>query len=75
MVREDQMPTKTKPPFTLPARDKADAADLVRHLLALRAEIERVIAMEHPELSEDAREHLVQAATAIVAGWYNSGRE
>lgn len=68
------MPTKTKTP-KLPLPDREDAADLVRHLLALRAEIENVITTENPSLSAEAREHLIQAATAIVAGWYNSGEE
>lgn len=69
------MPTKTKPPFVLSLPDREDAADLVRHLLALRAEIEHVVATENPGLSAEAREHLVQAATDIVASWYNTGKE
>lgn len=55
--------------------DRKDAADLVRHLLALRAEIEHIVATDNPHLSAEAREHLVQAATTIVASWYNSGKE
>ncbi len=66
------MPSKTKP-LSLP--DREDAADLVRHLLSLRTEIEHVITTENPGLSPEAREHLIQAATAIVASWYNSGEE
>jgi hypothetical protein len=68
------MPTKTKP-FALSSADRQDTTDLVRHLLALRTEIENVVETENPGLSDDAREHLIQAAVAIVAGWYNSGRE
>jgi hypothetical protein len=69
------MPHKTKPSFTLPLPDRDDTTDLVRHLLAIRADIEQVVATENPGLSAEAREHLVQAATDIVASWYNTGKE
>jgi hypothetical protein len=69
------MPTKTKPPLTLPAADRRDAADLVRHLIALRTEIENVVETENLGLSAEARENLIQAAVTIAAQWYNSGKE
>jgi len=65
----------TRPAFLKDAADRADTADLVRHLLALRAEIENVVQTENPGLTDEARENLIQAALTIAAQWYNSAKE
>lgn len=50
--------------------DIADARDLVRHLLMIRASIEEIVDLEHPNLSERAREDLIAGAVNIIAKWY-----
>lgn len=69
------MTTKTKktrseaPPFD--RHDRADARDLVRHLLMIRQSVEEIIDTEHPDLSPRAREDLVAAAINIIIKWYS----
>jgi hypothetical protein len=50
--------------------DRADARDLVRHLLMIRQSVEEIVDMENPGLSERAREDLIAASIAIIAKWY-----
>jgi hypothetical protein len=56
------------PPFD--RHDRADARDLVRHLLMIRQSVEEIVEMEHPNLSERAKEDLVAGAVNIIAKWY-----
>jgi hypothetical protein len=50
--------------------DREDAKDLVRHLLMIRQSVEEIVDIEHPDLSERAREDLVAAAINIISKWY-----
>lgn len=64
-------PKKTRseaPPMD--RHDRADARDLVRHLLMIRQSVEEIIDSEHPDLSPRAREDLVAAAINIIVKWY-----
>jgi hypothetical protein len=67
------MTTKTKKPRSVAPLDHADiedARDLVRHLLMIRQSVEEIVGLEHPNLSERAREDLIAASIAIIAKWY-----
>jgi hypothetical protein len=60
--------TRSEAPFD--RHDRADARDLVRHLLMIRQSVEEIVEMEHPNLSERAKEDLVAGAVNIIAKWY-----
>ena len=61
--------------FELTEADRSAAADLIKHLAVLRKEIKKLVATTNHGLDHLDRDHLVQTATIIVAGWYNSGQE